>query len=79
MTKKTSKIGTFALCNNNQLGLILYEKQKVEKLTNKKYTLYKGIYLSPQEKYGNSWQSKNPKFLTRNEFLKHYQNMENIK
>jgi len=71
MMKTNNKIGTFALCNNNkQLGLILYETQAVTKRTNKKYTLYHGICLSPPEKYGNNWQSKNPQFLTKTEFKK---------
>lgn len=68
--KKKSKIGSFALCNNNQLGLILYEHQAVAKRTNQPYTLYSGICLSPKEKYGNNWQSKNPTFLTKDQFNK---------
>jgi hypothetical protein len=70
MKKKTNKIGSFALCNNNQLGLILYENQVIDKRTKKPYTLYHGICLSPQEKYGLNWQSKNPKFLNKNQFKK---------
>jgi hypothetical protein len=65
-----NKIGSFAICNNNQLGLILYETQVVVKRTNKSHTLYHGICLSPQEKYGCNWQSKNPKFLNKNQFQK---------
>jgi hypothetical protein len=68
--KTNNKIGTFALCNNKQLGLILYETQVVTKRTNKVHTLYYGICLSPQEKYGHNWQSKNPKFLTKTQFIK---------
>ena len=74
MKKKINKIGSFALCNNNQLGLILYETQVVAKRTNKPYTLYHGICLSPQEKYGNNWQSKDPKFLNKSQFVKLWKN-----
>ena len=66
----SSKIGTFAVCRNGDLGLVLYQTKCVAKRTNKPYTLYHGICLSPSKRYGCNWQSKNPEFLTKSQFNK---------
>jgi hypothetical protein len=65
---KESKIGIFALCNKNQLGLIRYESIRLDKSTGKSYILYEGICLFPINRIGLKWQSKKPKPLSDKEF-----------
>lgn len=63
--KDKLNIGDFAVCQKNELGLILWKKICIEKRTNKKYFLYHGINLT-SNKLGLNWQSKNPKKVNKN-------------
>lgn len=57
--------GDFALCQKDEVGLILWNNEYIDKRTKKKYILYSGINLTPGSKFGLNWQSKNPKKITK--------------
>lgn len=58
------RVGDFALCSNNELGLVLWQTICTEKRTNKKYILYHGVNLTGK-KIGLNWQSRNPKKVSK--------------
>ena len=63
--KSDIKIGDFALCQKQELGVVLWEHVCKNQRTNRKYILYSGLNLTPGPKFGLNWQSKNPKKVTK--------------
>jgi FKBP-type peptidyl-prolyl cis-trans isomerase len=68
--KSESKIGSFAVCQKGELGLVLWQHNCIDKRSKKAYILYHGINLMQGKKFGSNWQSRNPNFLTKNQFVK---------